>query len=102
MRVELTLNIYSFENVVFQVLGQRYLLFELQYVLMQLRYRVPKYSSSTLTEWFHSESPSHTMIIMRYFMDRTSIVLRILEVTEIVTKTALVYFFPRLDTTIDG
>ncbi|KAJ7615302.1 hypothetical protein DFH06DRAFT_1062847 [Mycena polygramma] len=72
MRVELTLNIYTFENVVFHVLSRR----------------TPRYSHATLKEWYQDHIPGHTFTVLRYFSGRTSMVLEILEETEVVTKTA--------------
>ncbi|KAJ7254103.1 hypothetical protein B0H12DRAFT_1115984 [Mycena haematopus] len=72
MRVELTLNIYTFENVVFHVLSTR----------------TPRYSPATLKEWYQGSVPAHTFAVLRYFSERTSMVLKILEETEVVTKTA--------------
>ncbi|KAF9076289.1 hypothetical protein BDP27DRAFT_1389695 [Rhodocollybia butyracea] len=72
MRSEHTLNIYTFENVAFQVLGRR----------------VPKYSPSTLTKWYWSESPVHAAILIRYWSRRASLNIEILNQSETVTKTA--------------
>ncbi|KAJ6509544.1 hypothetical protein C8R47DRAFT_1174181 [Mycena vitilis] len=72
MRVELTLNIYTFENVVLNVLSRR----------------TPRYSHATLKEWYQDHVPGHTFTVLRYFSSRTSMVLEILEETEVVTKTA--------------
>ncbi|KAI6162197.1 hypothetical protein EDD17DRAFT_1777003 [Pisolithus thermaeus] len=72
MRTERNLNVYTFENVTFQVLRRRF----------------PLYKPDTLTEWFNSPVPAHTSRVLRYFADRTSMNLNILEETEITTKTA--------------
>ncbi|KAI6136646.1 hypothetical protein F5141DRAFT_1208970 [Pisolithus sp. B1] len=72
MRTERNLNVYTFENVTFQVLRRRF----------------PRYKPDTLTEWFNSPVPAHTSRVLRYFADRTSMNLNILEETEITTKTA--------------
>ncbi|KAL4267165.1 DNA polymerase [Pleurotus pulmonarius] len=72
MRGELSLNMYSFENVVFNV----------------LRRRVPQYSRATLTSWFNSPSAARMSKLLDYFVGRTSMVLEILEVSQIVTKTS--------------
>lgn len=72
MRTERNLNVYTFENVVFQVLRRRF----------------PRYKPGTLTEWFNSSVPAHASRVLRYFADRTSMNLDILEKTEITTKTA--------------
>ncbi|KAJ7597046.1 hypothetical protein C8J56DRAFT_919017 [Mycena floridula] len=72
MRSELTLSMYTFENVVFQCLRQR----------------VPKYSPATLTRWFNSETTAHVVLLLRYFVTKTSMVLKLLDATELVTKTA--------------
>ncbi|KAJ7900356.1 hypothetical protein B0H14DRAFT_3104499 [Mycena olivaceomarginata] len=72
MRVELTLNIYTFENVVFHVLSRR----------------TPRYGPATLKEWYEDSVPAHTSAVLRYFSSRTSMVLEILEEAQVVTKTA--------------
>ncbi|KAJ7293585.1 DNA polymerase zeta, catalytic subunit [Mycena rebaudengoi] len=72
MRVEQTLNIYTFENVVFHVLARR----------------IPRYSFATLLEWFRDPISAHKALVLRYFASRTSMVLEVLEETEVVTKTA--------------
>ncbi|RDB28579.1 DNA polymerase zeta catalytic subunit [Hypsizygus marmoreus] len=72
MRSECTLTSYTFENVVFNVLQRRF----------------PRYSYSTLTEWYHSAVPGHLACAMRYLSDRASMLLEILEKSEVITKTA--------------
>ncbi|KAJ7492610.1 hypothetical protein FB451DRAFT_1022509 [Mycena latifolia] len=72
MRVEQTLNIYTFENVVFHV----------------LRRRIPRYSHATLMEWYQDAIPGHTATVLRYFSSRTSMALELLEETDVVAKTA--------------
>ncbi|PPQ64420.1 hypothetical protein CVT26_002127 [Gymnopilus dilepis] len=72
MRSERTLTIYSFENVVFEV----------------LRRRVPKYSHKTLTEWYLSPVPLHTSMLLQYLSMRVVTNLELLEETETITKTA--------------
>ncbi|KIO08270.1 hypothetical protein M404DRAFT_22870 [Pisolithus tinctorius Marx 270] len=72
MRSERNLNVYTFENVAFHVLRRRF----------------PRYTPYTLTEWFNSPVPAHTSRVLRYFADRTSMNLDILEETEVITKTA--------------
>ncbi|KAJ7783795.1 hypothetical protein DFH07DRAFT_997017, partial [Mycena maculata] len=73
MRVELTLNIYTLENVVFHVLKRRL---------------IPCYGPAALMEWYQDSVPGHTAIVLRYFSSRTSMVLEVLEEAEVVTKTA--------------
>ncbi|THH17005.1 hypothetical protein EW146_g3727 [Bondarzewia mesenterica] len=72
MRVEQSLNMYTFENTAFHL----------------LRRRVPKYSSVTLTEWYHSSVPAHTAALLRYILGRSSMVLEMLDAAETITKTA--------------
>ncbi|OBZ79777.1 DNA polymerase zeta catalytic subunit [Grifola frondosa] len=72
IRAEQNFNIYTFENVVFQILHRR----------------TPRYTTLTLTEWLHSTVPEHAARVMRYFACRTSMVLEILDVAEVVTKNA--------------
>ncbi|KAF5370238.1 hypothetical protein D9615_010070 [Tricholomella constricta] len=72
MRSEQALTSYSLENVTFNV----------------LRRRIPRYSNATLSEWYHMGTPFRTACVLRYFLDRTSILLEILEESEVITKTA--------------
>ncbi|KAG1749999.1 uncharacterized protein EDB91DRAFT_1309620 [Suillus paluster] len=72
MRVEQTLSMYSFENVVFQL----------------LRRRVPRYTPEVLTTWYNSTDPVHTSRVLRYFLERTIITLEILQEAETTTKNA--------------
>ncbi|KIY66264.1 hypothetical protein CYLTODRAFT_423607 [Cylindrobasidium torrendii FP15055 ss-10] len=72
IRSEVNLNIYTFENCVFHI----------------LRTRTPKYSTTTLTAWYHSAKPTNLGLLFRYFATRTAMVIDMLNSTEIVTKTA--------------
>ncbi|TFK89962.1 hypothetical protein K466DRAFT_574493 [Polyporus arcularius HHB13444] len=72
MRSEQTLNIYTFENVVFHL----------------LRRRTPWYSPRTLTEWYNSPVPAHAARVLHYFARRTDMVLEMLDVADVVTKNA--------------
>ncbi|KAJ7181668.1 hypothetical protein C8R43DRAFT_869366 [Mycena crocata] len=73
IRVEQTLNIYTFENVAFHILRRR---------------STPRYSPATLHQWYRDSIPLHTDNVLRYFSSRTTMVLEILDETEVVTKTA--------------
>ncbi|EGN99381.1 hypothetical protein SERLA73DRAFT_90742 [Serpula lacrymans var. lacrymans S7.3] len=72
MQVEQNLGIYTFENVAFHILKRR----------------IPRYSFSTLTEWYKSSDPVHTSRLLRHLSERTSTVLDILDEAETVTKNA--------------
>ncbi|KAI0801265.1 hypothetical protein C8Q74DRAFT_1314513 [Fomes fomentarius] len=72
MRSDYNFNIYTFENIVFQI----------------LRRRTPMYSPHTLTQWYNSPVPEHADRILHYFARRTTMVLEILDAAETVTKTA--------------
>ncbi|KAI0068183.1 hypothetical protein BV25DRAFT_1793280 [Artomyces pyxidatus] len=72
MRVEQSLNMYTFENTVFHLLHRR----------------VPKYTPLTLTEWFNSPVSSHGAKLLRYFIGRCTMVLEMLDASETITKTA--------------
>ncbi|KAH6917376.1 hypothetical protein BKA70DRAFT_332306 [Coprinopsis sp. MPI-PUGE-AT-0042] len=72
MRSEQTLTIYTFENVVFNVLQRRF----------------PKYSIQTLSGWYRSPKPAHTTRLLHHMLRKTCMVLEILEETEVVTKSA--------------
>ncbi|KAJ3760352.1 hypothetical protein EV360DRAFT_93611 [Lentinula raphanica] len=72
MRSEQTLNIYTFENVAFHVLGRR----------------VPRYGPSTLTKWYQSQHSAHTATLIRHYARHASLNIEILNQSEVVTKTA--------------
>ncbi|KAI1797881.1 hypothetical protein LXA43DRAFT_969080 [Ganoderma leucocontextum] len=72
IRSEQTFNIYTFEHVVFQLLHRR----------------TPWYSPRTLTAWYNSPVPVRTDRVLRHFAARTSMVLEMLDVAEVVTKNA--------------
>ncbi|KAF9526453.1 hypothetical protein CPB83DRAFT_462528 [Crepidotus variabilis] len=72
MRSERTLTIYTFENVVFDV----------------LRRRVPRYSFRTLTEWYTSPAVVQTTLLFGHMLMRARTNLELLEETDLVTKTA--------------
>ncbi|KAL0565597.1 DNA polymerase zeta [Marasmius crinis-equi] len=72
MRLEVTLGNYTFENVVFNVLGRR----------------VPKYSPATITGWCRSQTPRHNLTFLQYFIGRTAINIDMLNQSEMLTKTA--------------
>ena len=50
--------------------------------------RIPKYSAYTLTTWYNSKVPEHTSRLLTYLSARTSVVLELIEVAEVVTKNA--------------
>ncbi|KAJ3890133.1 hypothetical protein GG344DRAFT_50208 [Lentinula edodes] len=72
MRSEQTLNIYTFENVAFHVLGRR----------------VPKYGPLILNKWYQGKFPAGAATLARYFVHRASLNIEILNRSEVVTKTA--------------
>ncbi|KAF8640582.1 hypothetical protein AX17_000244 [Amanita inopinata Kibby_2008] len=72
VRSEQSLNSYTLENVAFHVLHRR----------------IPHFSCSTLTNWYRSPVPAHSVEILRYFSRRTAMVVEILDKLEFVTKTA--------------
>ncbi|KAK1233576.1 DNA polymerase zeta [Marasmius sp. AFHP31] len=72
MRSEVTLGNYTFENVVFNVLGRR----------------VPKYSTATLSQWCRSKAPHRNLNFLQHFIGRTSINIDLLNQSEMLTKTA--------------
>ncbi|KAG8935896.1 DNA polymerase zeta [Tulasnella sp. 418] len=72
MRVDLSLNRYTMENVVFHVLHRR----------------IPLYSVGTLTSWFKSTVARNVASVIEYFIDRTAMVLELLDEMSIITKNA--------------
>jgi DNA polymerase zeta len=91
MRNEQAFKSYTLENVAFHVLRKRSVDFpSVSYDAAHRNdiTRMPLYSFSTLTRWFNGGIPAHTALLLRYFFERTSVVLMILEEAEVITKTA--------------
>jgi DNA polymerase zeta len=90
MRSEHSLEIYTFENTVFHILHKRYASGPRNWNCRGLTslHRVPRYSQEILTRWYRQGDPVHTSRMMRYMLDRTVMVLRVLDASETVTKTA--------------
>lgn len=72
MRSEQALTSYTLSSVAFHVLQQR----------------IPFYSTTTLSMWYDSPVPSHMVTLLRYMLTYVCTTLKILEQSEIVTKTA--------------
>ncbi|KAJ3575642.1 hypothetical protein NP233_g970 [Leucocoprinus birnbaumii] len=72
MRSEQALTSYTLSNVAFHVLQQR----------------IPFYSTATLSMWYDSPVASHMVTLLRYMFTCVCTTLRILEESEVVTKTA--------------
>ncbi|UZJ54097.1 hypothetical protein CBS101457_003417 [Exobasidium rhododendri] len=72
MRSELALNRYSFENVVFHL----------------LRKRVAKFDWEVLTGWYQSGVPRLVARALKYWVDRVEMNLEMIEVSELVFRTA--------------
>lgn len=54
-------------------------------------HRVPRYPHEILTKWYMEGDPVHTSRVMKYMVDRTIMVLRLLDASETITKTAFVH-----------
>jgi hypothetical protein len=61
-------------------------------LIIRIPYRVPYYTAETLTTWFKSTVPGQTSRVIDYFMDRTAMVLEILDEADVITKNAYVNF----------
>jgi DNA polymerase zeta len=72
MRSELTLNRYSYENVVFHL----------------LRRRVAKFDWETLTKWYQSNEPRLVSRALLYWVERVETDLEMIETSELVFRTA--------------
>jgi DNA polymerase elongation subunit (family B) len=72
MRGELTLNQYSFDNVVFHL----------------LRRRTPRFAHAVITQWYSSGVPALMKRALAYWIDRTEIDLEVIETSEVVFRTA--------------
>ena len=59
--------------------------------MLRCVFRTPHYAPHTLTSWYYSATPEHVSRLIRYFSDRASMVLEIIDVAQIVTKTAYVF-----------
>jgi DNA polymerase zeta len=92
MRSEQNLRVYTFENVVDHLLHERFA--PLDNAVASFRTltqpRFPYYSPATLTRWFRSTVPNQAIRLLRHFHERTRAVIRLLDVSEVVTKTACV------------
>ena len=87
MRTELELSSYTLENTVFHVLHQR-CEFKGSKFLGLTSLRIPKYGASTLTEWYNSPVPAHRARMLHHLLGRSTLVLELLDATDIVCKTA--------------
>ncbi|KAH8102662.1 hypothetical protein BXZ70DRAFT_798056 [Cristinia sonorae] len=72
IRAEQNFTSHTFEHAVFQLLHRR----------------TPRYRSSTLTSWYNSNTPEHGSRLLRYFADRTAMLIEIVDMAEIVSKNA--------------
>ena len=72
MKGELTLNMYSLENVCYHLLHRR----------------VPKFSYESLTTWFRSGRATMIARALQYYVDMAELVLEILQESEFVFRTA--------------
>lgn len=72
MRSELTLNQYSYENVVFHL----------------LRRRVPRFSFQTITSWLRSGRPELQKRAFTYWLEKVETDLEVLEASELIFRTA--------------
>ena len=90
MRTELELSSYTLENTVFHLLHRRYELPEVRILELTLP-RIPKYGFSTLTEWYNSPVPAHRARLLYHLQERSTLVLEMLDATDIVAKTAFVF-----------
>jgi len=89
MRSEQILTSYTLSSVAYHILQQR---FDPLVCLgprgLIRHYRVPSYSIATLSKWYDSSVPNHMVTLLRYMVTCVSATLRILEESEVVTKTA--------------
>ncbi|KAH9049339.1 hypothetical protein EDB84DRAFT_1556197 [Lactarius hengduanensis] len=69
---QLELSSYTLENTAFHLLHRR----------------IPKYGFSTLTEWYNSPVPAHRARLLRHLLGHSTLVLEMLDATDIVAKTA--------------
>ncbi|SPO23464.1 probable catalytic subunit of DNA polymerase zeta UPR-1 [Ustilago trichophora] len=72
MKGELTLNLYTLENVTYHLLHRR----------------IPKFSHQTLTQWFRSGRPELIRKALLYYVDMVELELEIISESEFVLRTA--------------
>ena len=72
MRKEITLNVYSYENVHYHVLHQR----------------IPHYDYSTLTKWFGDGNQWTRWLVIEYYMIRCQGCLKLLDKLNVISKTS--------------
>lgn len=70
--LQVTLNIYSYENCAFHILHSR----------------VPAYSLRTLTSWYNHRTNLHRWRVVRYYTDRVKGQLAMLDQLDIIGKTS--------------
>jgi DNA polymerase zeta len=87
MRAELELGMYTLENTVFHLLRRRYEVPASGAVFLTLS-RIPKYSPSTLTEWYNSPVPAHKARLLHHLLGHTTLVVEMLEATDVIAKTS--------------
>lgn len=71
-RGEFQLTSYTFENLAFEILHQRF----------------PYYHPSTLTSWYNSKVPDDVNRVLQYFVSKVNMYTEMLEAAETITKTA--------------
>ncbi|KAF9509344.1 hypothetical protein BS47DRAFT_1349354 [Hydnum rufescens UP504] len=72
LRAEQSFTSYTFENNVFQLLQRR----------------MPRYSHSTLREWYNSAVPNRVAQVFDYFSERVATVVDLIDEADIITKTS--------------
>lgn len=58
------------------------------YILTIFTRRVPRYSVTTLTEWYKDLIPAHTARVFSYFVERTATVIDLIDEVDVITKNA--------------
>ncbi|KAK9763082.1 DNA polymerase zeta [Basidiobolus ranarum] len=71
MRGEVSLNIYSYENLVFHVLHQR----------------VPHFKHSTIVKWINHPQKLFQLRAIQYYIDKAKMDIRLLEQTDVLNRT---------------
>ncbi|KAK6459617.1 uncharacterized protein RJT20DRAFT_89613 [Scheffersomyces xylosifermentans] len=70
LRHEMSLTSYSLENVSYHLLHQS----------------LPKYSNFQLSQWLRSSKFSEVLVVFRYYIRKISLILKIIEVQELITR----------------
>lgn len=88
MRTELEMSSYTLENTVFHLLHRRCEFSGVENSRADIAPRIPKYGFSSLTVWYNSPVPAHRARMLHHLLGHSTLVLEMLDATDLVAKTA--------------